>query len=96
MRAGQYIGLRPAPTSRTAPYHCTPTRHTLKWPQDRGRRVDRPRITRADVHIIGEIMGASGFSTARHALFCRYRLVYDGIKSWTVVRGSEAGCTQVS
>lgn len=32
-------------------------------------------MVRADVHVIGEIVGASGFPRAHSGLFCRYKLV---------------------
>ncbi|KAL6763516.1 ciliary basal body-associated, B9 protein-domain-containing protein [Haematococcus lacustris] len=63
---------------------------------ERGRRVERSRVVRADVHFIGEISGASDFRSSQPALFCRYRLLYDGFKSWSVAQGEESGTTQVA
>eukprot|EP00983_Pelagomonas_calceolata_P112076 1159846-Pelagomonas_calceolata.AAC.21 len=55
------------------------------------RRGDRPALARADMHIIGEIVGASGFKSRQPALSCRWRLVYDSYKTWAVVRGLQVG-----
>ncbi len=63
--------------------------------QDRGRRVERPKVVKSDVHVIGELVGATDFPLAHPALSCRWRLVYEGVKSWAVVRGAEQGCTHV-
>jgi hypothetical protein len=60
--------------------------------------VDRPKAARADVHVIGELVGASDFPSRYTALSCRYRLVCDAARapSWAVVRGLEAGSTHVA
>ncbi|KAJ9522844.1 hypothetical protein QJQ45_023630, partial [Haematococcus lacustris] len=65
---------------------------------ERGRRVERSRVVRADVHFIGEISGASDFRPSQPALFCRYRLLYDGgCASLVCVQlGEESGTTQVA
>ncbi|KAJ9522592.1 hypothetical protein QJQ45_019659, partial [Haematococcus lacustris] len=64
---------------------------------ERGRRVERSRVVRADVHFIGEISGASDFRPSQPALFCRYRLLYDGGSSLVCVQlGEESGTTQVA
>lgn len=39
----------------------------------------------ADVHVVGEIVGASGFT--QPMLFCRWQLLYEPSKSWQVLRG---------
>eukprot|EP00798_Chlamydomonas_sp_ICE-L_P026061 gene26061-11763_t len=62
-----------------------------KWDQGVAGRPVR-RVGKAEVNIIGEIDGASGFK--RDALFCRWQLVYDPTKSWAVVQGLEQGATQ--
>lgn len=46
----------------------------------------------ADVHVVGEIVGASGFT--QPMLFCRWQLLYEPSKSWQVLRGLQQGATQ--
>ncbi|PNH06038.1 B9 domain-containing protein 2 [Tetrabaena socialis] len=45
----------------------------------------------ADLHILGEIVGASGFQFPM--LFCRWQLLYEPSKSWQVLRGQQQGTT---
>ncbi len=45
----------------------------------------RHKATFAELHIIGEIVGASHFDYPE--VFCRWQLVYEPSKSWTVLRG---------
>ncbi|GLC36538.1 hypothetical protein PLESTB_000159200 [Pleodorina starrii] len=44
-----------------------------------------------DLHLVGEIVGASGFSCPM--LFCRWELLYEPAKSWKVLRGLTKGAT---
>lgn len=41
----------------------------------------------ANLHVIGEIAGASGF--ARSALYCRWQLMYEPTKTWALLRGMD-------
>ncbi|KAG2496992.1 hypothetical protein HYH03_004997 [Edaphochlamys debaryana] len=45
----------------------------------------------AELHIVGEIVGASGFS--QKMLFCRWQLLYEPSKSWQVLQGLQQGAT---
>ncbi|GFR50754.1 hypothetical protein Agub_g13021 [Astrephomene gubernaculifera] len=54
-------------------------------------RSAAPRSGLADVHVVGEIVGASGFSAPM--LFCRWQLLYEPGKSWRVQRGLQQGAT---
>ena len=42
---------------------------------------------KAEMHVIGEIVGATGFY--QPALFCRWQLVYEPINTWAVLQGLE-------
>lgn len=42
---------------------------------------------KAELHLIGEISGASGFD--QEALYCKWQLVYEPSKTWQVLRGLE-------
>jgi B9 domain-containing protein 2 len=46
-----------------------------------------------EVHIIGEIEGASGFSTPN--LYCKWKIVSDDEQNWTAIEGATEGQTQV-
>ena len=52
------------------------------------------KATFAELHVIGEIVGASRFDYPE--LFCRWQLVYEPSKSWTLLRGLQQvrpGCS---
>jgi len=53
------------------------------------KKSSRPTVARAELHIIGEISGATGFKSRQPALSCKWRLIYDTHKSWAVVRGQQ-------
>ena len=42
---------------------------------------------KAELHLIGEISGASGFD--EEALYCKWQLIYEPSKTWQVLRGLE-------
>lgn len=46
-----------------------------------------------EVHVMGEIMGASGFGTC--GLFCQWKIVTGSDGNWDVVRGEVEGQTQI-
>jgi hypothetical protein len=51
---------------------------------------------RADIHLVGELEGASGFTNPIHlsgALYCKWQVLYDPV-SWVRVKGVDQGTTQ--
>ncbi len=63
--------------------------HPLQTHSRRG--TEHPTSARADVHILGEVAGATGFKSRQPAISCKWRLVFDASKSWAVVRGLQVG-----
>jgi hypothetical protein len=70
--------------------------------QGRGAKVSGSPVKgmkagpRADIHLIGELEGASGFTNPIHlsgALYCKWQVLYDPV-SWVRVKGVDQGTTQ--